>query len=126
MLIGANAFNDPAIELLFTHINGCIVSQAAFAAIKIGGILDPSNLEDLDEEDIGKIFTNMHRPPITVIMGLSIPVQGINVSARSQKLLIIAFRAARHYKSVGRDLNPETMKWRVLKDLDLQPTSLED
>ena len=68
----------------------------------------------------------MRHPPLTVNVGVSVPVQGINVSKKSQKLLIVASRAARQCGSVVPDLKPDMMKWKVLKELDLQPTTLEE
>ena len=49
MPIDANAFNDTEIELFFTYMSGCTMTPAAFAAIKIEGCLDLSNLDYLDE-----------------------------------------------------------------------------
>ena len=85
-----------------------------------------SELEDLDEEDLGNMFTNMRCPPPTVTAAISVPVQGINLSAKSQKRLVVASRAARNYELVVRDLKPPIIKWKVLKELDLQTTALDD
>ena len=105
-------------------MNGCATIQAAFAAIKLESMWDTSNLEDLDEEDIGNTFTNMRRPPPTVTTSIGVPFQGVNVSAKSQKRLIVASRAARHYKSVVRDLKPAMMQCKVFKDIYVQITAL--
>ena len=102
------------------------MTQAVFAAIKIKGILDTSDLEDSDEEDIENTFTNMCCPPLTVTAGISVPVQGIIVSDKSHKHFIFVSIAARRYKSVGHDLKPDIMNWKVLKELDLYCTSIED
>ena len=126
MPIDANAFNGPSIEVFSIHVTGCSMTQVALSSIKIEGILDPSNLKAFDEEDIGKTFTNMLCPPPKVTAGVKVLVQGINVYAKSQKLLIIVFRVARHYELVIRDLRPSMMKLKVLKKLDLQLTTVED
>ena len=102
------------------------MTQVVFSAIKIKGVFNLYDLEDLDEEDLGNMFTNMRRPPPRLTAGVSVLVQGINVSANYQKRLIIASIAARHYKLVGRDLNPSMMKWKVLMDFYLQLTVLGD
>ena len=102
MPIDANTFNDTAIEVFFARVNGCTMAQEAFFVIRLKGILNPSNLEELDEEDIGNTFTNMCHPPPTVTAGVSVLVQGINVSTKSQKRSIVASRAARNYKLIGR------------------------
>ena len=86
----ANTFNNPSIEVLLTHVNGCNMTQVALSAIKLEDILNPSYLGDLDEEDIVNTFTNMRNPSPTVAAGVSIPVQGINIYTKSQKCLIIA------------------------------------
>ena len=88
MPIDANAFNDPSIDLFFAHMNRCDMTQMEFSAIKLEGILDPSNIEDLDEEDLGNLFTNMRFPPPTLTVGVIVTVQGINVSSKYQKRLI--------------------------------------
>ena len=106
MPIDANTFNDTAIEVFFARVNGCTMAQEAFFVIRLKGILNPSNLEELDEEDIGNTFTNMRCPPTTVTVGVSVLVQGINVSAASQKLLIITSRSEIHYKLVDHELKP--------------------
>ena len=68
----------------------------------------------------------MRRPPTTFTAGVNVTVQGINVSANSQRRMIIASRVARHYELVSCDLKPTPMKWKVIKDIDLKLTSLED
>ena len=40
--------------------------------------------------------------------------------------MIVASRAARHYELVVRDLKPSIMKWKVIKEIDLNLTALED
>ena len=52
MPINATSFKDPSIEVISTHVNGCTMTQVAFADTKLEGILYPSDLEDLDEEDL--------------------------------------------------------------------------
>ena len=71
------------------------MTQAMFDDIKLEGVLDTSDLKDLNEEDLGNTFTNMCRTPTTVTAGIVVPVQGINVSAKSQKDLIVASISAR-------------------------------
>ena len=126
MPIDANYFNDPAIDLFFNHVSGCAMTHEEFAAIKLEGILDPSDLEDLDEEDLGNTFKKIHCTPPTVTAGVSAPVQGINVSGKSQKISIIVYREARNYESVSCDLKTAMIKWKVLNDLDFNLTALKD
>ena len=52
MLINATNFNDSSIEVISTHVNGCAMTQVAFADIKLEGILYPSDHKDLDEVDL--------------------------------------------------------------------------
>ena len=72
------------------------MTSMAFTTIKLEGILDLSNIEDLNEEDLGNTFTKMCCPPPTVSAGIRVLVLGINLSVKFQKRLIIASRAARH------------------------------
>ena len=65
-----------------------------FDNIKFEGIWDLSDLNNLNEEDLGNTFTTMRCPTPNVTAGFIVPVQGINVSATSQKHLIIASRAS--------------------------------
>ena len=87
------------------------MTQAAFAATKLEGILDMSNLKDLYEEDLGNTFTNIFFQPPMVTTGVRIPIQGINVSANLYKHLVVASRSTRHYESFGLDLKPAMMNW---------------
>ena len=119
MPIDANTFNDTDIEVFFAHVNGCTMAQEAFFVIRLKGLLNPSNLEELDEEDIGNTFTNMRCPSPTVTAVVTFPFQVINAPTKSQKHLIIAYIAARYYKSIRRDLNPKKAKWKVLKEIGL-------
>ena len=64
--------------------------------------------------------------PTTFTSSVSVMVQGINVSANTQKCLIVASKEARHYESVICNLKLAMMKWKFLKDLDLKLTELED
>ena len=96
MPINANGFNNPAIDMLFIQMSGCAMTPTALVTIKLERILDIYNLDYLNEEDLGNNFTNMHHPPPMVPAGVSVPVQGINVSVKSQKRLIIVSIAARH------------------------------
>ena len=105
--------------VLFTLVNVCAMAQVSFAVIKFEGVLDPSDLNDLDEEDLGNTFTNMRRPSPTVTAVVTFPFQVINAPTKSQKHLIIAYRAARYYKSIRRDFNPKKAKWKVLKEIGL-------
>ena len=82
MTFDTNDFSNPAIEIFLAHVRGCTMTQAAFFAIKFEGILYPFDLNALGEEDLGNKFTNMLCPPPTVTMGVSIPVQGINLSIK--------------------------------------------
>ena len=102
------------------------MTPAPFPAIKLEDSLYPSELDDLDEEEIGNIFTNMRLPPPTITKFVSVTVQVINVSTKFQKHLIIVARAERYYASVGRDLKLAMMKWKVLKNIYLQTTAIED
>ena len=72
------------------------MDQSAFATIKLEGNLDPSDLKDLDEKDLGNTFTNIRCPPPTVTVCIRVPFQGINVFTKSQNHLIITSRAARY------------------------------
>ena len=119
MPIYVNAFNDPAIEMFLTRVRECSMTPAPFSAIKLEDIFYPSELDDLYEEEIGNIFTNMRLPPPTVTEFVSVPVQVINLSTKFQKRLIIVAIAERHYASVSHDLKLTMMKWKVLKDLYL-------
>ena len=67
----------------------------------------------------------MRCPPPKFTLGVNIPIQGINVSVKSQNRLVIYSRSERHYRSVGCELNLSMMKWMVLEELDLHLTSLE-
>ena len=120
MPIDSNDFNDPSIQVFFTHVDGWI------ANIKLEGIFDPSNPEDFYKEYLGNMFVNMCRLPPTVTAGIIVPVQVINVSTKSQKRLVIASRAAIHYQLVVCDLKLAMMNWKALKEIYLQFTSLED
>ena len=69
--------------MIFTHVNGCAVTQTSFADIKLKGILYPYDLKDLDEEDLVNTLTNMCCPPPMVTTVVGVLVQDINVSAKS-------------------------------------------
>ena len=88
--------------------------------------MDPPDLEDLDEDDLSKTFTNVHCTPPTVTASVSVPIQVVTVFKNSQKILIITSRVERHYESFGWELNPSMMNWKFIKDLDLQITALKD
>ena len=105
-------------------MSGCSTTPAAFTAITIEGILDPFDPKDFDEEDIGNTYTNMRHPSPTATAGIIVPIQGINVSVKSQKPLIIASGTARHYESIGCDLKPAMMRWKAIKDINLSQYTL--
>ena len=126
MPIDSNSFNSPYIELFFILVSVCAMTPATFFAIKLEGISDLSNLNNLNEKYICNKFTNTHSPHPIATVGINIPVQGINVSAKSSKRLVISSRAARHYESASHYFKTGMMKWKILKYLDLKLTELED
>ena len=124
MPIDSNSFNSPYIELFFILVSVCAMTPATFFAIKLEGISDLSNLNNLNEKYICNKFTNTHSPHPIATVGINIPVQGVNVYSKPQKRLIIASRAAIQYDLVGPYLDPAMMEWKIIKEIDFHITAL--
>jgi hypothetical protein len=123
-------FTAAEIVLFFDDQAYMALSNRTTTALAAEGIAVLDDLSEYDKEGMGNIYRNLRKPAKVLCAGVAgaggelQEVQAFNLSAKSQIRLTIGAVIAKFYEDIGCPLNPENMKWTVLKRINEQHKAL--
>ena len=123
-------FTPAEIVLFFEDQAYMALTNRTTTALAAEGIAVPDDLSEYDKEGMGNIYRNLRKPAKVLCIGAAgargelQEVQAYELSAKSQIRLTIGATIAKFYEDVGRPLDPDNMKWNVLKRFDEQHKAL--
>ena len=125
----ASALTEAETQVFFTGKDYMAISARTVEALKEEGIEEVKDLGEFKKDDLKAIFSNFKKPPQiadakdNTKMVDQAPFQ---ISAKSQKRLIVAAKAVRSFTAVGREITSAMMKWTVLSNFETQWDALQE
>ena len=91
-------------------------------ALKDEDIQTIADLADFDEDDLKAVFKILKDPPKAKNGKDQDP---FHISAKSQKRLLVAMQAVKHFVQVGREISPAMMMWSTLQNFEEEYNALQ-
>ena len=115
-------FTDAKTKSFFEDKTQMGLATRTVEALKDEDIQTIADLADFDEDDLKAVFKILKDPPKAKNGKDQDP---FHISAKSQKRLLVAMQAVKHFVQVGREISPAMMLWSTLRNFEEEYNALQ-